>query len=64
MAKPHVPLTPKLMSVALCDQLFSDYIPFQRKVHQMTPNDLDMFAVKYMPSKDTPRGPNFVHLAL
>ncbi len=33
-------------SVSLYDEPFSSQAPFCRKVHQMTPKDLDMFKVK------------------
>ncbi len=57
----HTPPGPKFSSVSLYDKPFLSYDPIFRKVHRMTPNDLNMFKVKNtkMHVTYTPRGPNF-----
>ncbi len=42
----HAPPRPKFSSVSLYVELFLSYGAIFGKVHQMTPNDLDMFKVK------------------
>ncbi len=42
----HTPLRPIFLSVLLYDEPLLSYGPILGKVHQMTPNDLDMFKVK------------------
>ncbi len=42
----HTSLRPKFSSVSFYNELFSRYGTILGKVHQMTPNDLDMFKVK------------------
>ncbi len=51
-------------SVSLYDELFLSYGPIFRKVHGITPDDLDMFKVKNtnMHVTHTPPGPKFLVL--
>ncbi len=43
----HTPPKPEFSSVSLYNEPFSSYAPLFRKVYRMTPNDLNMFKVKY-----------------
>ena len=42
----HTPPRLKFSSVSLYNETFSSHSPIFGKVHQMTPNDIDMFKVK------------------
>ncbi len=61
----HTPQWPKFSSVSLYDEPFLNYAPFWLgKVHQMIPNELDMFKVKNTNMQHTPLGPKFSHILL
>ncbi len=62
----HTHPRPKFSSVSLYDEMFLSYAPCFRKVHWITPGDLDMFKVKNinMHAKYTPEAQIFVRFAL
>ncbi len=60
----QTPQRPKFSSVSLYDEPFSIYRPIFGKVHQMTPNDLDMFQVKNTNMVHTPPRSKFTSVSL